>query len=475
MQVGGAPPSPASILEGTVRAGGRGQGLKILFIHQNFPAQYFHIARHYAADPANTVVAVGETANLRQRQALPGVTYLGYDPPPATKKNNPHTHHYVRRHEADIRRGQAAARLLAQMREQGFNPDVVCVHPDWGEALFIRLIWPDAPILTYAEHYGSLHDPALDFDPEFPASADTRCLAHAANATRAISYADATHLQTPTRFQWNALPPAFRERASLLYDGINTQAFCPDPDARLILPPDAANFSRENERLPAWFPLRREALTLTRAQADEPVVSFINRTLEPSRGWHSYARALPLIQAACPQARFVIVGRTTGGYGAPPPSGKAAKNWRDIYLNEIRARIDPSRLHFTGPTSPQTIRSLLQVTRAHVYLSYPFFLSYSPVEAMSCAAPLVLADTEPAREIAAHEKTALLVDFHSSEAIADAVLRLIREPELAARLGQAARDRALRRYDMESVCLPQWRRLIETLARGEQPAAVLTC
>ena len=167
------------------------RGLNILFIHQNFPGQYFHIARHYAADPANAVVAVGEAANLRIHQALPGVVYLGYDLPASARKSNPHTHHYVRRHEENVRRGQAAARLFAQMREQGFNPDVICVHPEWGESLFIRLIWPDAPILAYAETYDSLNDPVLDFDPEFPATTDMRLAAQAANATRAIGYADA--------------------------------------------------------------------------------------------------------------------------------------------------------------------------------------------------------------------------------------------------------------------------------------------
>jgi glycosyltransferase involved in cell wall biosynthesis len=354
---------------------------------------------------------------------------------------------------------------MAQIRERGFTPDVICVHPAWGEALFIRLIWPDAPMLAYAEWYTDLNDVLWNFDPEFPSTADMRCLAQAGNAAAAVAYADATRLQTPTRLQWEHLPPAFRERAVILYDGIHTGQFRPDPDAALVLEPDDKNISAEKPPLPGWFPRRREALTLTRA---DTVVTFINRVLEPFHGWHKFARAIPLIQAACPETHFVITGRARGdgAYGPPPPAG----NWRDIYLNDIRSRVDLSRLHFTGTVPLETVLRILTVSRAHVYLTWPFSLSYSPVEAMSCAAPLVLSDAEATREVAEHGKHALFVDFHSPEAIAAAVIRLLRGPEEAARMGRAAREHVIRHYDLESVWLPQWKRVIEHPAReGNAP------
>jgi glycosyltransferase involved in cell wall biosynthesis len=218
--------------------------------------------------------------------------------------------------------------------------------------------------------------------------------------------------------------------------------------------------------LPNWFPRRYETLTLTRA---DTVVTFINRVLEPHRGWPSFARAIPIIQQACPEAHFVIVGRAAGdgAYGPPPETG----NWRDIYLNEIRDRIDPARLHFTGTVSLKTIYKILTVSRAHVYLTYPFVLSYSPVEAMSCATPLVLSDTPPTREVAEHGKHALFVDFHSPEDIAAGVIRLLREPEQAERMGRAAREHVIQHYDLESVWLPRWKRVIETLAAGKAPSS----
>ncbi|GHU26725.1 glycosyl transferase [Betaproteobacteria bacterium] len=438
-----------------------GQGLRLLFVHQNFPSQYYHIARRYAANPDNTVIALGDAANLRQRPAVPGVILVGWELPPSTPKANQHTHHYARRFEADARRGQAAARVMARLRDQGFTPDIILVHPDWGEGLFIRLLWPDTPILAYAEHYDSLYDPALDFDPAFPATPDIRCAAQAANATRAITLADADHLQTPTRFQFQRLPASFQAKTSRLYDGINTAAFSPDPDAVLELPPTKTAFNAENAALPPWFPLRNDPLRLTRK---ETVITFINRTLEPWRGWHTFVRAIPHIQKAHPEAHFVIVGRTGGGYGPAPERG----HWRDIFLAEQRAALDLSRLHFTGSVPPETIRAVLRVSCAHIYLSHPFFLSYSPVEAMSCACPLVLGDTEATREIAVHEQHALFADGLDPKAVGEAARRLLDDEALARRLGQAARARAQEHYDSE-VCLPQWERVIHHLVKEPSP------
>ena len=132
-------------------------------------------------------------------------------------------------------------------------------------------------------------------------------------------------------------------------------------------------------------------------------------------------------------------------------------------LEELKDSVDWSRLHFTGMLPQKTMRDTLRLSRAHVYLSYPFVLSYSPVEAMLCAAPLVLSDTVPCREIADHEVEALFVDFHSPAQIAEAVIHLLQEPLLALRLGVAARERAMREYDLD-VWLPRWIKMIDDLA-----------
>jgi glycosyltransferase involved in cell wall biosynthesis len=437
------------------------KGLSLLFIHQSFPSQYEFIARHYAADPENIVVAIGQVGRV---SPLSGVRTLLYDFPEEMAELNPHTHPYSQRFGVDVCRGRLVARLLASLREQGFSPDVICVHPIWGEGLFIRTVYPDTPLLVYAEWYFDLSAPNYHFDPEFPLSGDQLCSTQAACACTAVSFASATCLQTPTRFQLQMLPFAFHDRTTLVHDGVDTQYFVPSASAKLLLPPTGEVVSSVFAPLPDWIPPRREERVLTRA---DTVVTFINRTLEPYRGWHQYARALPLIQQACPEAHFVIVGGTSdAAYGLPPPQGE---NWRDVFLKEVRHRVDWSRVHFLGWVPLGTVRDLLCVSRAHVYLTYPFVLGWSAINAMSCAAPIVFSDTPPCREVAEHEKTALLADFHSPVAIAEAVLRLINDPALAERLGQNARRHAVRHYDLDSVCLPRLVRAINTLAQGKMP------
>ena len=214
--------------------------------------------------------------------------------------------------------------------------------------------------------------------------------------------------------------------------------------------------------------MRKEPLTLTRA---DTVITFINRILEPYRGWPSFARSLPYIQKACPDAHIVIIGRAgtpgMGGYGPPPEAyGRKPGTWRDHMLKELSGKLDYDRLHFTGELPPADCRSAIQLSRAHVYLTYPFVLSYSPIDAMCCAAPLVLSNNQPCLEIADHGEQALFANFHSPEEIADTVIELVRNPARGERLGRAARERALKDYSAD-VCIPRWTGLIErTISQG---------
>ncbi|MDR3087612.1 MAG: hypothetical protein LBU45_06645 [Azoarcus sp.] len=202
---------------------------RLLFVHQNFPSQYYHIARRYTANPDNTVIAIGDAANLRLRPVVPGVILVGWElPPPAqkAKQHTHHTHHYVRRFEADVRRGQAAVRVMARLRDQGFTPDLILVHPDWGEGLFLRLIWRKSRFWPTPK---TMTPRLTRFWISTRSSSPRRSIAaQATNATRAITLAEADRLQTPTRFQFNRLPASFQAGTSLLYDGISAAFFSPN-------------------------------------------------------------------------------------------------------------------------------------------------------------------------------------------------------------------------------------------------------
>jgi glycosyltransferase involved in cell wall biosynthesis len=228
----------------------------------------------------------------------------------------------------------------------------------------------------------------------------------------------------------------FRERITVIHDGIDASVAAPNPAAALTLNG-----------------------TIRLAPGDE-VVTFVNRNLEPYRGYHTLMRALPEVLSRRPNARVVIVGGDGVSYGSPPPAGQT---WRAIFWNEVATRVDPSRVHFVGSLPYEHYLALLQVSAAHVYLTYPFVLGWSCIEAMSVGCAIVGSDTPPVREVLRHDENALLVDFFDHGALADAVITLLGDRPMAARLGSAAREHVLRHYDLQTVCLPAQSNWIQTL------------
>lgn len=464
-----APPCPQTVGEDAFfreLAAHTGKGLRLLFIHQNFPSPYEPIAAHYAADPANLVCAVGEARNLRQFEPVPGVKALGYALPPPVMAEEP----LARRFQLDVVRGKAAAAALQRLKDRGFTPDVILGDPVWGEMLFLRSIYPDVPVLARAEMYIDAQSPLLRFDPEWPWTG-LGPVNITGRAAAMPTWAEAELLYAPTRFQRDMFPPLLRGNIRVMHEGIDCALYAPaspgapnatgrpDMTGAIVLPPTANAFSPTNAPLPDFVPRRTQPLTLP---PRTPIITFVNRTLEPCRGWHVFARALPALQKRHPDAHCIIIGRTEGGYGPPPPGGG---NWRDLLLHELRGAVDFARLHFLGNVPSQVVRALLRRSQAHVYLTYPFVPSFSPLESMACAAPLVTCDVAPMRELTPGE-TALHVDFFDRAALVDALSRLLADADLRRRLGQAGREHVLAQYDFTQVCLPLWDEAIRALAAG---------
>ena len=242
---------------------------------------------------------------------------------------------------------------------------------------------------------------------------------------------------TPTRFQQSSFPSCFHPRFSVIHDGIDTSVAVPNQN-----PPD--------------FRIS-DSILLSKSM---PIITFVNRSIEPYRGCHTMIRSLPAIQELCPSAHVVIVGATSGvSYGKAAPNN----SWKDVFLDEINGQYDPSKVHFVGSVPYLDYINLLQLSSCHVYFTYPFVLSWSLLEAMSIGLPIVGSNTQPVREVITHNVNGLLVDFFDTSSLASSIHRILSDSELSKFLSDNAKALINQRYSLDK-CVPQQLSLINLVA-----------
>ena len=415
--------------------------MNLLFVHQNFPGQYKHLAPAMARRPGHRVVAM----HINATPDLPGVETRRYTP---QRGSTPGVHRWVSDLETKVIRGEAAYHCARQLRDEGFTPDVIVAHPGWGESLFLKDVWPRAKLGIYCEFFYQSAGADVGFDPEFSSSTEEdACRLRLKNANYQLHFPIAQAGLSPTHWQKSGFPATFRERIQVVHDGIDTALVSPRAEVSLQLKTNSG--------------IRQ----LTRA---DELITFVNRNLEPYRGYHIFMRALPAILKARPHARVLIVGGEGVSYGAPPPgpadgSGAAPKGWKNIFLNEVKDRIDLERVHFLGNIAYAQFVSLLQISTVHTYLTYPFVLSWSLLEAMSAGCAIVASDTAPVKEAITDNETGWLVDFLDASALAEKVIALCQDPNRRQALGQAARRFAIDHYDLQTRCLPEQMRWVHAL------------
>lgn len=411
--------------------------MNLLFVHQNFPAQFRHVAAHFAADPAHRVVAIGEEGNLKRAIGLqPRIELCPYPVPKPEAKS---THYYVRGYEAAVRRGQDVVRVAAKLKAGGFRPDLVIAHPGWGEALFLRDLFPAAKLVLYAEFYYHAGGADVGFDPDFPATIDDVFRVRIKNTTQWMSLENADLLLAPTQWQKSRFPALVDGRIEVVHDGIDTQRAAPNPAAT--------------------FALKDAQITLT---ANDEVITYVARNLEPYRGFHVFMRALPALLERRPKARVLIVGGDEVSYGVKAAGGKT---WRETLLAQLGAKSDTGRVHFLGRLPYADYLRLLQVSSAHVYLTYPFVLSWSLLEAMSAGCMVIASRTAPVEEVMRHGENGWLVDFFDHQALAAMVVQALEQRQGLAPLRQAARQTVVEQFDLATRCLPRQVALLEALAK----------
>lgn len=400
----------------------------VLFIHNGSPGRFAFLAQALAGRGWKRALINGPVGT-----DLPGVPTLRWQEAGALPISPAPL---FRPTETALANGRAAAAAARHLKESGFTPDIIVGHPGWGEMLFLDQVFPACPQLQLGELYYHTRHSDVDFDPEFSVlDFDRQLNIRAMNLHLATNYAHAARIVSPTHYQAGLLPAAFRSQVRVIHEGIDTSI--------------ARRMSPISLRLANGKSL----------DGSFPVVTFANRFFEPMRGFHRMMRALPHLLDTLPDVQVIMIGsEERGGYGLAAPVGTT---WKQFMLQELDGRLDLSRVHFVGQLPYAQLLKVLSASWAHVYLTYPFVLSWSLLDAMACECLVVGSDTAPVREVIEHDRNGLLVDFFDTDRLSRVLVDACRAPLRYAPMRRAARKTILEKYDRKSVCEPAWLGLID--------------
>ena len=405
---------------------------EILFIHQNMPGQFRFLAAAFAQSSQFSVTFL----TRREGVDLKGVRTARY-PSPEDKRETAEV--LLAPVEKVLRYGRAVLEAGLTMRNSGYVPKLIVVHPGWGEALFLRDIWPSAKIITYGEYYYQPDGGDIGFDPMFPVTPHGLARTRMMNTHLLLAHAQADAILSPTQWQKSRHPDFLQSRIETIFDGIDTTRVVPDRAARFTLP-NGRSIGAEDE-----------------------VITYIGRNLEPHRGFHVVMRALPELLARRPNAQIVIVGGTEVSYSPNPP--RPHESWKDYMLAQVPLGEGAERVHFVGKLLYSDYLSLLQLSSAHLYLTFPFVLSWSCMEAMAAGCLMIGSDTAPVREVIRHGENGLLFPFHDTAALVETVCAALDDPEQGQRLRAAARQTVVDSYDLRQ-CLTRQIQMIERVLQS---------
>jgi glycosyltransferase involved in cell wall biosynthesis len=412
--------------------------MNFVFFHQNFPGQYRHLARYLADQPGNKVYFVTQANHNDMR----GVIKIIYRPGFPVSSN---CHPFTLDLDRAIRTGTAVAAACRRLADEGIRPDFAIGHNGWGETLFVKDVFPDVPLLAYFEFFYKEHGLDVDFDPEFTSIFADPARLRMRNAVNLLGFESADWGHTATEWQRRLYPSRMRRRITAIHEGVDTAVVRPDPRAWLKLPDDGRLLRKHDE-----------------------VITYAARNLEPYRGFHVFMRALPRLLRRRPRAHVLIVGGDGVSYGAPAPNGQSYKQWM---LDEVGKELDLDRVHFLGQVPYEVYLRILQVSSVHVYLTYPFVLSWSFIEALAAGCLVVGSATPPVLEVLSDRINGLTVDFFDTDGLVERIEEVLEHPDRMQRLREAARRTAVVDFDLKQRQLPSWLRLIDDLRNGRRPAA----
>lgn len=397
--------------------------MHILFVHQNFPAQFGHIA-HFLAEKYQyrcTFVSekpggqVGHTERIQYR-VKGGATNQ--------------THYCSRTFENYTWHAHAVFEALQGRPD--IQPDLIVGHAGFGPTLFLRELY-DAPIINYFEYYYRTVNSDMDFRPDFPGLEIDRLRARSRNAMLLLDLENCNAGYSPTVWQKSCFPKQYHDKIETIFDGIDTNIW--------------SHKTGDHPRLVGQWKFER----------DTKIVTYATRGMESMRGFDLFMRFANRLAKERSDVAFVIAGQDRVCYGGDQrfTNGKTFKEW--VLSQED---YDLSRFIFTGLLPPQDLARLFHISNLHVYWTVPFVLSWSLMNAMSCSATIMASNTAPLQEMITHERNGLLVDFFDLDKMVETALKVLGNPGEYEHLGRNAAADIAEKYSLD-VCLPKMRRLYE--------------
>ncbi len=402
--------------------------MHVLFVHQNYPAQFGHIAEHLAARHGFRCTYLSEkpAGTVGNVERIQYVVRGG-----ATKE----THYCSRTFENAVWHTDAVYQTLKARPD--IQPDLIVGHSGFGSTLFLKEFYPNVPIINLFEYFYQPTGSDMDFRPDFPSDEASRLRARARNAMLLCDLNNCTAGYSPMAWQRERLPMEYRDKIRVIHDGIDTNLWKPQAVA------DRSIAGRT-------------------ISADKKIVTYATRGMESMRGFDVFMKAAKTLADRRSDVIFLIAGQDRIAYGGDDKitGKKSFKEWvmsQDTY--------DPERFLFTGLLPPTELAKLFRLTDLHIYLTVPFVLSWSLLNALACGATVLASDTAPVREVIRHGENGLLTDFFDADAMAVTADRVLSNPGEYRHLGAAGVELVRQKYSM-NVCLPQMLNLYRDAVAG---------
>lgn len=401
--------------------------MKILFIHPNFPGQFKHLAREFGRDKKNEVKFICRFPN---RVTIDGVQKIVSKP--ITKNRNENGHRYLRGLNDFVYFAQAGWRACKELKDNGFVPDIIYAHAGWGDAMFVKDVYPDVPYIAYMEFFYRAFGVDIGFLPKRKVTEDDIARTRVRNANHLINLEACDWAVTPTEWQASVHPKDSLSRFSVIHEGIDTDYIKPLKE-------------------------RQNKLSLGGKQVplSSEVITYITRYCEEYRGFEQAMEAIAILLKARPNATFIVVGKDGWGYGSSVSDviGYKARALKNVGL-------EGASIHCFDELPYAEHIKLLQHSTVHIYLTVPFVLSWSALEAMSAGAAIVSSKTAPVEEVIQDGENGMLADFFNPSEIAQKVEFLLDNPKERAKIVAKARKTIEHKYSLKKI-MPTYVKLIK--------------